>query len=532
MRKANHNLAAGDHVIRWELLPIAWPIQIHGIVLTVSETTVVLVDFGLTAAPRDTDSPTHEEASSTGRRPWNWSSSRTPLHPTPPPEASSPQVDPKETPPSTSDGTASMDQRVAESMKTFRWNSTATKQRLNVVVIQEESELEKWKKVSYDDGFFFGLGKGSKKKATDNGDTCTLAKEENADSTDPSASDTKEARPLSVDTQSSWWRKQSTSDTLAHTDQNTTSDQETKSTSSNDNKQRSFWWGSACTKDADKYVFSDDDSISTKDRNEAVASKPSRWWRVASLAEEREVPKQQPTNNTNTGWSWRKNTPGSPQVPVASNPPDVNANANAKEDPPKDDATVDDSTTVTTSESSQPPSATTSRWFSRPSGHIKEGLNAELAHTAATNARNKKVLHDPPELVLARTRWLLEHGETFLPPYHAFHSNSECIAVFCKTGCWTTLQSDIFLHSTALGNAKTMGAATLGVAATAPLLAPVLAGVGLGLVAAPWYILRTSKQQAEEYTRSMNDMFWAQAEPEVFVACIEAWSILPGEAKK
>lgn len=37
---------------------------------------------------------------------------------------------------------------------------------------------------------------------------------------------------------------------------------------------------------------------------------------------------------------------------------------------------------------------------------------------------------DPPILVLARTRFLLEQGEDFLPPYHIVNSNSECIAVW------------------------------------------------------------------------------------------------------
>jgi hypothetical protein len=131
---------------------------------------------------------------------------------------------------------------------------------------------------------------------------------------------------------------------------------------------------------------------------------------------------------------------------------------------------------------------------------------------------------DPPKLVLARTRWLLQNGEAVLPPYHAFHANSECIAVFCKTGYWRNIQADVFLHSTAIGNAKTMGVATMGVAASVPLLAPVIAGLGVGMVAAPWLILSSAKKQAIDITQKMTDLFWAQAEAEVFVECIEHWS--------
>jgi len=146
--------------------------------------------------------------------------------------------------------------------------------------------------------------------------------------------------------------------------------------------------------------------------------------------------------------------------------------------------------------------------------------------TAGTKKKLDLPTADPPKLVLARTRWLLKHGESVLPPYHAFHSNSECIAVFCKTGYWRNIQADVFLHSTAIGNAKTMGVATMGVAASVPLLAPVIAGLGIGMVAAPWLVLNAAKKQATDITHKMTDQFWAQAEPEVFLECIEHWSKL------
>ena len=45
----SHSLEPGDHVIRWEMLPIVYPIQIHGIVLEAGEDYVTIVDFGLTS---------------------------------------------------------------------------------------------------------------------------------------------------------------------------------------------------------------------------------------------------------------------------------------------------------------------------------------------------------------------------------------------------------------------------------------------------------------------------------------------------
>jgi len=130
---------------------------------------------------------------------------------------------------------------------------------------------------------------------------------------------------------------------------------------------------------------------------------------------------------------------------------------------------------------------------------------------------------DPPGLVLARTHWLLKHGESVLPPYNVFHSNSECIAVFCKTGSWSTMQAAVFLHTTAICNAKTMGMTTLGVAAALPFAAAGLAIVGVGMVAAPWLVLSKSKGKTEVFTQQLTDQFWAQAEPYIFVECIEHW---------
>ena len=50
-----HGFEPGDHIIRWDMLPILWPIQIHGIVLEVSDdkTTVTICDFGITTVKND-----------------------------------------------------------------------------------------------------------------------------------------------------------------------------------------------------------------------------------------------------------------------------------------------------------------------------------------------------------------------------------------------------------------------------------------------------------------------------------------------
>lgn len=67
---------------------------------------------------------------------------------------------------------------------------------------------------------------------------------------------------------------------------------------------------------------------------------------------------------------------------------------------------------------------------------------------------------------------------------------------------------------------------TLGVAASVPILAPVVGAVGLGAVVAPWLYLNNQKKAAKDAQQRLTDQFWAQAEPEVFVECIKAWSHL------
>jgi len=130
---------------------------------------------------------------------------------------------------------------------------------------------------------------------------------------------------------------------------------------------------------------------------------------------------------------------------------------------------------------------------------------------------------DPTEIVLARANYVLEHMEV-LPPYHVFYSNSECIAVWCKTGRWSTLQTAVFLSTNSVGALKSSTVATLGVAAAAPWIAPVVAIGGLIWVSAPMVILQKSREKWAEATQQLTDLFWAWAPPAVFVSAIRNWS--------
>jgi hypothetical protein len=171
---------------------------------------------------------------------------------------------------------------------------------------------------------------------------------------------------------------------------------------------------------------------------------------------------------------------------------------------------------------------------------------------------------DPPGIVLARVRYLLEHEtvvkgkhhNSVLPPYHLFYANSECIAVFCKTGTFSTFQAAVFLHSTAIGQAKSaatlalfVGSQTVPITSTVsaggilgwfgattttttmvpllsinPWLIPVLAGYGIAAVGTPYIMLMKAKGKWEKATRELNDGFWGWAGTEVYVEAIKGWS--------
>jgi hypothetical protein len=163
------------------------------------------------------------------------------------------------------------------------------------------------------------------------------------------------------------------------------------------------------------------------------------------------------------------------------------------------------------------------------------------------------VASDPPGLVLSRVAFLLDHADEKLPDYHFLKANCECVAVWCKTGAWATLQASTFLHAYAAGQAKS--AATLAMYATSqqvtvpatglwgflgfttkasllstqPYLLPAIAGYGLVTVGGPVWILARCKKAWTQTTDQLNNDFWENAidKPEIFAKCITEWSQLP-----
>lgn len=158
---------------------------------------------------------------------------------------------------------------------------------------------------------------------------------------------------------------------------------------------------------------------------------------------------------------------------------------------------------------------------------------------------------DPTNIVIARVHFLINNPHV-LPPHNIFFSNSECIAVWCKTGTWSTFQASIYLHSTAAGNFKTafltasaVGGSTVtttvpasgiagwfGMSTTAtvslvsvqPWLIPLVAGYGLLAVGTPYLFLWKCHERWKQTTSELNDRFWGELNADVYVDAIKCWS--------
>jgi hypothetical protein len=163
---------------------------------------------------------------------------------------------------------------------------------------------------------------------------------------------------------------------------------------------------------------------------------------------------------------------------------------------------------------------------------------------------------DAPGMVRARVQFLQEHAE-LLPPYSVVQSNCECVAVWCKTGTWATLQATSWLSVTAAGQAKSAavlsGVVTttqvsvpsaglwgwfgytthVSLAATQPYLLPAIAAYGVVTVGTPFLWLLHAKQKWKNLTIQLNDRFWESAvdHPDIFVDNITHWSSQHDPAK-
>jgi hypothetical protein len=163
------------------------------------------------------------------------------------------------------------------------------------------------------------------------------------------------------------------------------------------------------------------------------------------------------------------------------------------------------------------------------------------------------VSSDATGLVLARVNYILRHPDA-LPDYHVVNANCECVAVWCKTGRWSTLQASSLLELTAAGQIKST--ATLAATAASsqvtvqapaaglwgwlgytsvtqvswlslhPMFIPALAGYAVFSVGVPAIMYVNARKQWKRTTERLKESFWddAMKNPEVFAECITHWS--------
>jgi hypothetical protein len=164
-----------------------------------------------------------------------------------------------------------------------------------------------------------------------------------------------------------------------------------------------------------------------------------------------------------------------------------------------------------------------------------------------------KAKSDPLGMVLARVNFIIHHPH-LLPDYHVLHANCECVAFWCKTGRWSTLQASRFLELTTAGQVKssaTLAAAAAGATTTVtvpasgvwgwlgytstaqvswmslhPLAMPGLACYAVVTIAIPAMMYASAQRQWTTTTNFLTNAFWewATEQPEIFAELITYWS--------
>jgi hypothetical protein len=159
----------------------------------------------------------------------------------------------------------------------------------------------------------------------------------------------------------------------------------------------------------------------------------------------------------------------------------------------------------------------------------------------------------PVGLILARVHFILEHPE-LLPDYHVIHANCECVAFWCRTGVWSSLQGSTFLELTTAGQVKssvTLATAAATAQATVtvpsaglwgwfgytttttvswlslhPMAIPGIACYAALTIGVPAVYYASAHTAWKKTSARLNDAFWEKAldRPEVFAECVTHWS--------
>mmetsp|Transcript_24089 Transcript_24089/g.48086 ORF Transcript_24089/g.48086 Transcript_24089/m.48086 type:complete len:494 (+) Transcript_24089:48-1529(+) len=329
----NHGLREGDHVIRWKMLGLCYPIQIHGIVLSAGPDIVTIVDCGLTSS-RGAD-------------------------------------------------------KVGNFQDDMSERACKLRKRLNILTLVDDKEIKKWKKVGYGEEVTLKVHSSPDEKQHDDTQQFTCC-----DEAVQSASDYHRCNRILL----------ARNDNLVENDE--------------DEQKSRIGRGERYHHETTFHVESDMETQHNLGPHSSMAqSKTTSFWCLSS-------PKTKGLSK------FEK----------------------------------DDFLECSNAEQKQAP--------------VENRITTNKGKGAFTDKQSilKLPKSDPPALVLARLRFLLVYGEEsitssnnekpnegnsnksseppLLPPHHLLYANSECIAVWCKTWQWSTLQASVFLHLSAIGNAK------------------------------------------------------------------------------
>jgi hypothetical protein len=473
-----HDLESGDHVFRWEMIvcpPVIYPIQIHGIVLEAGRNCVIIADFGLTGYGKQegADFNHAEDHNASIMAAWK-------------------KLRPKED------------------------------QRLNIVTCLDPKEIRKWKRANYESSFVQHhvgankLGKSLTKffKSTTN----KTHKSSISDSiaTDATVAEEERERTTSEDSASVGGRlskffsknavikKQDsavTDATVAHANSNS----ETKDVRGSDLKEGIS--RGVVEEATNVAAVGKDEDTGDKVKDTLTGEAKEMNENNGHVTDNEEAPNKEACDENRNAYMKQSSGLESVSLEEEEEPSQVPQMSEQRLESNVDDEKL----------SKTPLEPKTDDEIQEPD---------ETGDTVETEKRAHEKLpkSDPKKIVLARAHFLLENGEEMLPPYHVFFSNSECIAVWCKTGRWSTLQTAVYLTGHSVGAAKSSTMATIGVAAAHAVFAPVVAVGGLIWVSAPMVILQKSRKKWDEATMKLTPLFWEWAPPEVFVAAIENWS--------
>jgi hypothetical protein len=162
---------------------------------------------------------------------------------------------------------------------------------------------------------------------------------------------------------------------------------------------------------------------------------------------------------------------------------------------------------------------------------------------------------DPVGMVLARVNFILQHAY-LIPDYHVVYANCECVAFWCKTGHWATLQASRFFEVATVGQVKssaTLAAAAAGATTTVtvpstgvwgwlgyttttqvswlslhPIAIPGLACYAAITIGIPAMVYASAHRQWRRTSQRLADAFWEWAiqQPDFFVELITYYSTM------